>query len=244
VDPGLFSLKSAARAAIVMPSVFAFADKVIKDPQTATFAAFGSFAILVLADFSGPRRTRLVAYLALAAAGAVLIVLGTLCSRNAWLAAAAMAVVGFAVLFSARDQRLLRGRGTAAMLTFRAAGQPSREPFRDSLALGGWLWRPRGDLRVMLLWPTKARDNLRAGIARACVALADLVESELARDPSLVAERAGAAREAVAGVRQEFFATPTGRPVHRSGGGDRLPGRRARLVSVLRFSRRGSPSPD
>ena len=53
-DPGLVSLKSAARAAIVMPAVFAFADQVIAQPQTALFAAFGSFAMLVLASFSGP----------------------------------------------------------------------------------------------------------------------------------------------------------------------------------------------
>jgi uncharacterized membrane protein YccC len=195
VDPGLFSLKSAARAAIVMPSVFAFADKVIKDPQTATFAAFGSFAILVLADFSGPRRTRLVAYLALAG--------------NAWLAAAAMAVVGFAVLFSAVISGYFVAGGTAAMLTFvlpvNLPASPSVIPSR----LEGWaLAASVGICAVMLLWPTKPRDKLRAGIARACVALADLVESELARNPLLVAERAGAAREAVAGVRQEFFATP------------------------------------
>src|SRR4051794_5809404 len=100
LDPGLFSLKRAARAAIVMPAVFGFADKVIGDPQTATFAAFGSFAILVLAEFSGPWRTRLAAYLGLAGVGALFVVPGTLCSRDPWLAAGAMAVVGFAVLFS------------------------------------------------------------------------------------------------------------------------------------------------
>ena len=35
-DPGLASLRSAVRAAIVMPAVFAIADKVIQDPQIAT----------------------------------------------------------------------------------------------------------------------------------------------------------------------------------------------------------------
>ena len=40
-DPGLSGLKSAARAAIVMPSVFAFAHQVIGDPQTSLFAASG-----------------------------------------------------------------------------------------------------------------------------------------------------------------------------------------------------------
>ena len=81
-----------------MPAVFAFADKVIANTQTATFAAFGSFAMLVLVEFTGRPRSRLTAYLALGLVGAVLVVLGTLCSRNAWLAAAAMLIVGFLIL--------------------------------------------------------------------------------------------------------------------------------------------------
>ena len=89
-DPGLASLKSAARAAIVMPAVFAFADQVIAQPQTALFAAFGSFAMLVLASFGGPPRSRFIAYLSLAVGGAVLVPLGTACSGNPWLAAGAM----------------------------------------------------------------------------------------------------------------------------------------------------------
>ena len=54
------ALKSAARAAIVMPSVFAFAHQVVGNLQTSLFAAFGSFAVLVLVEFGGvggrPRR--------------------------------------------------------------------------------------------------------------------------------------------------------------------------------------------
>src|SRR5438874_9284940 len=84
------AIRSAARAAIVMPAVFALADKAIGQPQTSIFAAFGSFAILVLVEFGGPQRARLAAYLALACVGASFITLGTLCSRNTWLAAAAM----------------------------------------------------------------------------------------------------------------------------------------------------------
>jgi uncharacterized membrane protein YccC len=192
-----------------MPSVFAFADKVIKDPQTSTFAAFGSFAILVLADFSGPRRDRLVAYLALALTGATLIALGTLCSRNPWLAAGAMAVVGFVILFSAVISGYFVAGATAAMLTFvlpvNLPASPSVIPSR----LEGWgLAASVGICAVMLLWPAQPRDKLRAAIVRACLALADLVEWELARDPSLVAERAAAAREAVAAVRERYLATP------------------------------------
>jgi hypothetical protein len=58
----------------VLPAVFAFAHKVIGDPQTALVAAFGSFAMLVLVDFTGPMRSRFVAYLALACVGATNII--------------------------------------------------------------------------------------------------------------------------------------------------------------------------
>jgi uncharacterized membrane protein YccC len=209
LDPGLFSLKRAARAAIVMPSVFAFADKVIGDPEVATFSAFGSFAILVLADFGGPLRARLAAYLALGAAGAVLISLGTLCSRDPWVAAAAMAVVGFAVLFSAAISDYFVAGATAAMLTFVLPVNLPADPSVIPSRLAGWaLAAGVGITAVMLLWPEQPRDKLRAAIARACLALAEVVESELAGDPALVAERANAASEAVSALRQEFFATP------------------------------------
>src|SRR5581483_940360 len=77
------AVKSAARAAIVIPAVFAVANEVIKQPQTSIVAAFGSFALLVLTDFAGPWRTRLAAYVGLACTGAAMITLGTLCSRTA-----------------------------------------------------------------------------------------------------------------------------------------------------------------
>src|SRR6266542_6615555 len=93
------AIKSAARAAIAMPAVFALADKAIGQPQTSIFAAFGSFAMLVLVEFGGPWRTRFLAYLGLACVGAAFITLGTLCSRNPWLGAGVMAAVGFGTLF-------------------------------------------------------------------------------------------------------------------------------------------------
>src|ERR687891_2794170 len=117
-DPGRLALKKAVRAAIVVPAVLVLADKVIQQPQTTIFAAFGSFAVLVLADFRGARRARLAAYLALAAVGAALIALGTLCSGSDWLAPAIMAVVAFAVLFSAGLNPYAATAGGAPLLTF------------------------------------------------------------------------------------------------------------------------------
>jgi hypothetical protein len=57
----LAALKTAARAAIVIPAVFALADKVIDKPQTSILAAFGLFALLVFVEFAGPAQQRLAA---------------------------------------------------------------------------------------------------------------------------------------------------------------------------------------
>ena len=192
-----------------MPAVFAFADNVIGDPQTAIFAAFGSFAMLVLIDFTGPMRSRLVAYLVLACVGAGNIVLGTLCSRNTWLAAGAMALVGFAILFSGVTNGYFAAAATPALLTFilpvtipaSLAAVPAR--------LEGWgLAAGAAICAHMLLWPSRPRATLRSDAARACGALADLAETELADDPPAIPSRTAAAREAVEGVRQSFLAAP------------------------------------
>ena len=57
-DPEYDALRRAVRTAVVVPIVFAFVDKVIGNPAMATFAAFGSIAMLLLVDFSGPIRDR------------------------------------------------------------------------------------------------------------------------------------------------------------------------------------------
>ena len=51
------SAMQGVRAAIVIPSLFAFCDQVIGNLQMATFAAFGGFATLVLAGFREPAAT-------------------------------------------------------------------------------------------------------------------------------------------------------------------------------------------
>ena len=68
-DRGFAALRRATRAAIIMPSMFALGDKVIGNSQVATFAAFGSFAMLLLVDFGGPMAERLQAQAALAVVG-------------------------------------------------------------------------------------------------------------------------------------------------------------------------------
>ncbi|HEV2371694.1 MAG TPA: hypothetical protein VGS19_05935, partial [Streptosporangiaceae bacterium] len=76
-DANLAALRRAGRTAIVGPTMFAIADKVIGNPDVATFAAFGSFAMLLLVDFGGPMVQRLQAQALLAVAGAVSVCVAT-----------------------------------------------------------------------------------------------------------------------------------------------------------------------
>jgi uncharacterized membrane protein YccC len=206
----LAALKSAARAAIVMPAVFALADKVIGQPQTSIFAAFGSFAMLVLVEFGGPWRTRLLAYLGLVCVGAAFITLGTLCSRNAWLAAGAMAVVGFATLFSGVISGYFAAAATGALLTFVL---PVTIPAPNSAIpdrLEGWgLAAGAGICALMLVWPPRRRADLQLEAAGALRAVADFLDAN--REQS--AERARLARGAVDALGGRFLGTqhrPTG----------------------------------
>jgi uncharacterized membrane protein YccC len=175
----LAALKSAARAAIVIPAVFALADKVIGQPQTSIFAAFGSFSLLVLVEFAGPPRTRLVAYLALAGIGAAFITLGTLCSRTAWLGAAAMAAVGFAVLFAGLISGYVAAGATGALLTFVL---PVTIPAPNSAIpdrLEGWgLAAGAGICALMLIWPPRRRTDFQREAAGALRAVADLLDGD------------------------------------------------------------------
>jgi uncharacterized membrane protein YccC len=204
------ALKSAARAAIVMPAVFAFADNVIAQPQTSIFAAVGSFALLVLTEFGGPTRTRFLAYLGLGCVGAAFIALGTLCSRSPWLGAGAMAAAGFAILFSGALSGYFSAGATAAILTFvlpvtiRAANSAIPDRLEGwGLATGGAIFA------VMLLWPPRRSAELPRQAASAVRSVADVVDAEVEQ----LAERVRMAREAIEGLGQRFLGTqhrPTG----------------------------------
>jgi len=208
-DPGLRFLRSAVRAAIVIPAVFALADKVIDDPQLATFAAFGSFAMLVLVEFGGPMRMRLGAYVSLACVGAANIAIGTLCSRNAWLAVSAMALIGFVILFSGIVNGYFAAATTAALLTFILAVMVPAPASAVPARLEGWaLAAAAGTAAQLLIWPQQLQASLRSTGARAASALADLAATELARDAHTIAERVRSAGIALRQFRAEFLARP------------------------------------
>ncbi|MCW2542437.1 MAG: hypothetical protein JWN95_4162 [Frankiales bacterium] len=215
-DPGLFALRRAGRTAIVMPASFALGDKVIGNATLATFAAFGAFAMLLLVDFGGTMRDRLQAQVGLAVVGAVFVCVGTLASRDPWLAAGAMAVVGFGVLFSGVVSSVLAGASTSLLLAFilpvTLIGPASSIPDR----LAGWgIAAGAAFLAVWLLWPAPARSPLRRPAIEACRALAARLRADVAfvegNGTVSADERAAAvdrATAAVATLHRGFLATP------------------------------------
>jgi uncharacterized membrane protein YccC len=207
-DPEHASLKSAARTGIFMPAIFAFADNVIGKPQATIFSAFGSFSILVLADFEGSPRRRLLAYVTLAGAGFPLIALGTVCSRSAVASACTMALVGFAILFSGLINRYFAAGAFAALLCFILSVNLPAPTSAIPARFAGWgLASVVAIAATMLVWPPRPRPELRPAAARAFAALADLLQSELDGDAS-VADRVAEADRAVAELRRRFVATP------------------------------------
>jgi uncharacterized membrane protein YccC len=216
-DRDLAALRRAGRTAIVMPAMFALGDRAIANPALATFAAFGSFAMLLLVDFGGPMRARIQAQLALSLAGAVLVCLGTLASRSIWISAVAMALVGFVVIFSGVVSSVLAGASTSLLLAFilpvTTPGSASAVPDR----LAGWgMASGAALLAIVLLWPTPERGPLRDAAAAACRALALRLRADVAfrisgEEPSLAADHERATAEAeskVAALRRVFLATP------------------------------------
>jgi len=216
-DRGFTALRRATRTAIIMPAMFALGDKVIGDPQVATFAAFGSFAMLLLVDFGGPMAEPLQAQAALGVTGGVFACMATLASQTAWLVAVAMAVVGFGVIFAAVVSSVLAGATTALLVAFilpvSLAAPASAVPDR----LAGWAMAGGAALvAIVLLWPAPARDRLRGAAAAACRALASHLRAGVtyllsSMDEPFALDRDHAAAQsdhAVEALRNTFLAMP------------------------------------
>ncbi|MFF5092859.1 FUSC family protein [Streptomyces niveus] len=232
-DHGLLVLRRAGRTAIVMPGTFALCDQVIGNPEMALFAAFGSFAMLMLVGFGGPMRQRTQAQASLAVVSSLFVCLGTLASQAAWLACLAMAVLGFGVLLAGAVSSVLAGASTSLLLSFilpvSLPGTASDVPDR----LAGWgLAAVVGLFAIRLLWPEPAADPLRGKAVGACRALAARLRSEDEGSPDhqqVVRD----AHRALDELQRQFLTTPY-RPTGLSAS-DRAV---VRLVDELNWARR------
>ncbi|KUN00193.1 hypothetical protein AQI95_35315 [Streptomyces yokosukanensis] len=216
-DPDLAATRRAGRTALVMPALFALCGQVLHSPTMATFAAFGSFSMLLLVDFSGPVAQRLRAQAGLAVAWAVLICLGTLVAGVTWLAVVTMLLVAFVILFSGVVSSVLAGSATALLLAFVL---PVTTPvplsqLPDRLA-GAGLAAAVALPAVCLLWPRPVADPLSEPAAQVCRAAAGYLRTDAsglgglgpAAEPGQ--RRAAAERTAAASaeLRHAFDTTP------------------------------------
>jgi uncharacterized membrane protein YccC len=212
-DPGFVVLRRATRTAIVMPAMFALGAEVIGNPMLSTFAAFGSFGMLLLVDFAGPMRVRLQNQALLALTGAAFVCVGTLASRSAWLAAVAMAIVALGVLFAGVVSSALAGATTSLLLAFILPVSLSAPASAIPDRLAGWgLAAGASLIAIALLWPAPERNPIRGATSAACRALAARLRAEVDhvlggsesdRDDAIARSEA-----AVEALYTTFFATP------------------------------------
>ena len=149
--------------------------------------------------------------------GGVFVCLATLASQTTWVAAVAMAVVGFGVIFAGVVSSVLAGATTALLLAFilpvSLAAPASAVPGR----LAGWAMDAGVALvAIALLWPAPAHDPLRGAAAAACRVLAARLRAGVAyllsgMDEQFALDRdhaAAQADQAVEALRGAFLAMP------------------------------------
>ncbi len=235
LDPELDAFRKAVKTAVVVTVALAIGTVGTDNPAFTIFAAFGAAAMLLFADFPGTRTARLVAYLGLALAGLVLVVLGTAASAAGRLAVTATAVVGVAVWFSGVFSAAAAGATRAAMLAFVLAvtvpGPVSDVPARAA----GWGLAALLAIPVAVwVWPPRDHDLLRQRASRVCGVIAERLRGRA--DGSTV-------RAASAALRAQAHST-TARPVGLTTGSRLLlvlTGRLEWLAAVTRPLEQDSP---
>jgi hypothetical protein len=165
------------RAAIVIPLAFAFADLLLRSPQSLVFVMFGCFSLLVISDFGGFRRKRALAYLTATLVGAAFVALGTLVSTSTWLPALIMFVVGFAISFSRIFGGYVAAANLGMLLAFVIAATIPAPPDAIPARVGGWAMAGLvSTAAAVALWPRFERVMTNKLASRALLAVADLVE--------------------------------------------------------------------
>jgi uncharacterized membrane protein YccC len=206
-DPDLLVFKRSLRAAVIMPSVFALTHFIFSNAQVALFGAFGSFALLLLVEFTGRPHTRITGYGGLYVVGACFVVLGTVVSTHKVLAVVTMGIVGFGVLFAGIVAPQAATATTAALLTFVLPVAVAQPVSAIGPRLIGWTIAAAFCISAcMFLWPPPWHDNLRRRLAAAISAVARLADARSRgdEDPQASADVADGLQQ----LQQQFSATP------------------------------------
>jgi uncharacterized membrane protein YccC len=182
----------------------AFAGTIVGDPAATTFAVFGSFALLGLADFGGPTIPRARAYAGATVVGAGLVLLGTLASGSNWSAVAGTLLVAFMVQLLGTVGGYVAAAQTPVLLAFVVAVSLPAPAAAGWARVAGWMLAGGISLAAgVLWWPRHARTQVRQRAGEACQALAALLADPAA--PPTVRDRARARVEA---ARSAYSAAP------------------------------------
>jgi hypothetical protein len=212
-----------------MPGSFALCLKVIGNPEMATFAAFGSIAMLLLVDFTGPLRDRARSQVALVLTGGVLVCVGTLCSGSTVLAVVAMTVLGVGIIFASVVSAVLATATTSLLLGFILPVSLSASASEIPARLAGWgIAGGLSVIAVTLLWPAPFVDALARALTTAVSALAGCLRAGIDDEPRRVG-----AHEALRELGWTFLSTP-----YRPTGLTTAARAEVRLVDELRWTGR------
>ncbi len=226
-DPDRANLRLAARAAVTYSLVFAVAWLVLGSADATLFAAFAVFGLLVLANFGGPIRNRLAAFLLTTLVGATLVVVGSLASPSFWTATLVTLVVVFGIEFAGVFGGYVAGaRAPLLMAVVLAASVPAPVSAIPERIIGWLLGGCVSAAAAVLLWPLHERDVLRKTASAALRSLATLMGTTRV-DPGWT-EPARVAAQAVALLRTVYRQT-----AYRPGGPTRRDRALAQLVTQL-----------
>jgi Fusaric acid resistance protein-like len=132
-------LARSLRTAVVVPSLFALALLVIRQPAVAGFAVFGTFAHQVLVNYDPRARARFAQCGLLTLLGVITVSLGTLASANPWLAVSGTLLAGFVSELPALTRGRIAAIRQALLVSFLCAvavPSPVRSLFPH---VAGWL---------------------------------------------------------------------------------------------------------
>lgn len=179
-DPDRSLLRRAARLAIVLTVGLVLLWQIIGFPvPSVLFGCFAIFSLLIFADYGGPVRSRLSAYLATIPVGCISLIIGSALSFNTIASVLGTAVFGFVVAYAGVLRGYVAAAGTAVMVPFFIAIS-TPDNWSDvgshlvAYVIGGLL----ATAGAMLIWPVYAKDRLRYRIADALEAAANAIGAQ------------------------------------------------------------------
>jgi uncharacterized membrane protein YccC len=233
-DPDRTVFHRALRTAIATPALLALGVFVVKDFDFTLLAAFGSFAALGMADFSGPQRSRLLAYLMLCLVGIVLVPLGTALSNTLWPAVVMMLLIGTLLQFVVALGGQVALGNNAAILAFVVCVMVPAPVESIGPRLAGWVAAlVTSALLAAFVWPRHERRDLYQRLEECARALGAIARA--AADGNKADDAVAAAQAAVDRVR-DAQRTVGFRPIGPAGTQQALVGLVDALTQAWRFA--------